>query len=278
MTRRGPSSVGREHATLGREHAPLGREHAALWKEAWQQLFARRRQVILLTLALWVPWRLCVPVVDSWLGFREFAGFPLQWIADALYDPLYGATILVVLAESYPISVRRALMRGFWLVPRMWLIEIKVALWGLAVPYLVLHLGAAFVLTLFPTYRVARGLFVVTLVTGAWVIIVVIRYMLASAVMVAETQGHTWDESQAPSTGWALWTARHLIRGNVPQAVLLMVVGQGVVSLFVAILPSGDSLSLQMLNAAGMVVTALWWALLWRFCQHCLISARIQNV
>lgn len=258
----------------GRHKTTLWREHVALWRDAWRRVIAHRRQVVLITLLLWLPWRFVVPLVDHRLGFSAFAGFPLEWIADALYDPLYGATILAVLAEMYPISVRSALLRGFWLVPRLWLIEIKVAIWGLAVPYLILHLGAAIVLTLWPSYGAARALFAVTFVSMAWVLVVVVRYMLAAAVMVAETQGHTWNEEQAPSTGWALFAARQLIRGNVRQAVLVMAVGQGVISLVVSLLPSGDTVPAQFLNAIGMVVTALWWALLWSFGQFCLSRAR----
>jgi len=130
------------------------------------------------------------------------------------------------------------------------------------------------VLTLWPSYGAARALFAVTIVSMAWVLIVVVRYMLAAAVMVAETQGHTWNGEQAPSTGWALSAARQLIQGNAGQAVLVMAVGQGVISLIVSLLPSGDTVPAQVLNAAGMVVTALWWALLWSFCQLCLNRAR----
>jgi hypothetical protein len=218
-----------------------------------------------------------IPLVDDRLGFRKFAGFPLDWIADAAYDPLYGAAILAVIAEFYPLTVRGALRRGFWLVPRLWLIELKVALWALAVPYLVLHLGAATILTIFPTYNAAHALFALTILTLPWLAIVVIRYMLSSAVLVAETQGETWDTAHVPSTGWTLWAAAKLVRGNVAQGVAVIALGQGLVSLLVWLLPSGENIPLRILSACGMIVTALWWALLWQFTRHCIDTHAVER-
>jgi len=257
--------------------------HWSLWQETFSALWEKRHPLVVLTVLLWVPWRIAVPFFDHVLGFRAFAGFPLEWIADALYEPLYGGIVLVFLAEEEVLPLPKAMLRGLWLLPRLWLIDFKIAVWGLAAPYLVLHIGSAVVLAWCANAAVARGMIVATFLSLAWMVVVIVRYVLASAVIVAERQAEGWTLSHprplkavslwvgsgGVSTGWSLWAARQLVRGRALQAVLVILIGQVAVSLLMALVPPGDNILMQAVSGVSMVATTLWWGLLWQFCLYC---------
>ena len=256
--------------------------HRTLWRDAIVSVWERRHLLVLMTLALWVPWRALVPVLDRWLDAQTRLGIPLAWIADVFVEPFYAGMVLVVLSEERPPRRTHTLLRGMWLLPRLLLIDIKIAVWGVAAPYLVLHLGVAGVLTAWPTSAAARGVIAATVVSTGWMLVVLVRYLLAQAVLVAECGAEGWSLREGRvrgtmsrwcrgvSTGWALWAARRLIRGRAFDACLVMLLGQGAVLLVRAFVPPGDYLLAHVIDGATMAVALVWWGLLWQFLRVCI--------
>jgi len=265
--------------------------HGTLWKRTFATLWPNRQTLVALTVLLWVPWRIVVPLADRWLGFQETVGFPLEWVADTLYEPLYAGAVLALLADANSPTLLRTFLRGVWLLPRLLLIDLKIAVWGLAAPYLVLHLGSAIFLTCCPSQLMAHLLIVATLASMVWLFVVVFRYFLAPAVLVSERLAvgrgspdegrlspyQLWFRSDGVSTGWSLWAARRLVRGRTAHALLVLLVGQGVVLIVMALLPPGQSILLQVVSGLAMIATTLWWGLLSEFTRWCIGGQTEQN-
>ena len=248
--------------------------HRDLFLGACSEAWSRRRRLAVLSVAIWVPWRILVPFADDLLGFRSRAGIPLEWLADAFVEPLYGGVGFLVLADAFATSDSRLLTSAARLYPRVLLIDLKVALMGIAAPYLVLHLGSASLLTIWPTWGSARFVMIATLLSAGWIFVVMVRYMLATAVLVAEWRAPGGSEVGAGSvsSGWAMWASRRLLRGRVVDALAVIVVGQVVVGSLTGLVPEGEGTLYRAADGLTMVVTAFWWSLLWRFMRLCIDS------
>lgn len=261
----------------------LWKTHWTLWQRTFSLLWKHRHALALLTVVLWVPWRVLVPIADRWLGFGKRVGFPLEWVADALYEPLYGGAVLALFADSRAMSFATSLAHGAWFMPRIFLIELKIAVWGLAAPYLVLHLGSALMLTWWSDQLGARLVIAMTVASMAWIFVVLLRYFIAPAVLVAERLlsggpgsangdsegGEPLRAMRRVSTGWSLWAARRLVRGRMIQALLVLILGEGAVFVIMAFLPRGEHVVTQIVSGVAMIATTLWWGLLWEFTRWC---------
>lgn len=260
---------------------PLLEVHQHLWRDAIASLWERRHAIVYVTALLWIPWKLAVPLIDGAFGVRRRLGLPLEWIVDPFYEPFYGAVILVLLADGPDSDWRKGLFRGLWFLPRIWLIELKIAVWGLAVPYLVLHIGSAVAVTIWPGSVVARVVLAATVLSMSWIVVVMLLYLLAPAVMIAEWQAEGWppwehsvgaaarERPAGVSTGWVLWAARQLVRGQMRHAVCVLVVGQIAITFVQMLVPPGDHPLVQVAKGMSMLATAVWWALIWQFCGYC---------
>ena len=138
------------------------------------------------------------------------------------------------------------------------LIDAKVAVIGIAAPLLTLYLGTATLLFVWESRLAGVTLVALTLVAFVWTFYVMLRYLLAHAVLVAEGPG--------TSTGWSLWASGALIRGNVLQALLVLVAGQLVVGAVSALVPPVDHVVVRVLDGCLMIASAVWWSLVWQFC------------
>lgn len=264
--------------------SPLWKTHWTLWRSTFATLWRNRRPLVGLTVLLWVPWRIAVPLIDRWVRFHDHTGFPLDWVVDAFYEPLYAGVVLSLCASTGATSSGRTLLRGIWLMPRLLLIDLKIAVWGLAAPYLMLHLGSALLLTWWQTQLAGNLVVGATVASMSWMLVVLLRYLIAPAVLVAERSAMDardsgadpsgsswgWSGSGGISTGWSLWAARRLVRGRISHALLVLLVGQGTVLTIMAVLPPAENLLTQVIGGVAMLATALWWGILWEFATWCI--------
>ena len=267
-------------------------EHLALQSDVWRQSFrsvwARRHALLKLSIALWVPWRILVAHLNSFTGFEQEYLLPLSLVLDPLFELYFAGAVLVLVSQPPDFPWHRALMRALWLAPRFWLIDVKIALFGLALPFASLYAGAALVSTVNASQAGAYVVLATVLTSFVWTIYVLVRYLLAHVLIVAERNGGEWKlwgtsfvdglclwlGSCGVSTGWSLRSARRLIRRRLLDAVLLIVTGQAALSLVLLPVPDpSGGLLFQIVSGAAMFVTTVWWALLWHFGRECLSHA-----
>ena len=77
--------------------------------------------------------------------------------------------MLVIIASPDEPQWDTITSRSLWLVPRLWLITIKVTALAIVVPYAVLHIGSAVILTWWETYAAAKMIVALTAVSFVWV-------------------------------------------------------------------------------------------------------------
>jgi len=260
------------------------RIHRDLWKRAVALCWNRRHAVLGVTLLVWLPWKILALPIDNVLQFQQTHAFSLMLMGDALVDVLFGGALLTVFAAREPIASLSGLSRGARLFPRLLLIEIKIAVLGLAVPLGVLYLSAGTVLTFTSSVALARITVLATILSLIWTAYIAFRYMLAGVTLVREQESLGWKhsprngwrrftacgKSSHRTTGWALRAGRRLLRGQRPQAVLVFVVGQVVIGLAGMLIPEGQHIGLRVIAGITMVIEAFWWALVWEFLSLCL--------
>ncbi len=244
-------------------------EHMLLWRRVLVAVWERRGPVVGATVLFWVPWRLLIPELDQATGFSEKTGFPLDLLSDAVMEPLFAGVVLSLLSDRSA-GLGRAVIRGFVLFPRLFLVDIKIAAIGLAVPVLVLYLGTATVLTLWDAQPAGRLVIALTCAGLLWTIYVMFRYMLAHVVLVGEWRRAGWEPSGVVSTGWSLWAGRSLLAGRRKQALLVVVAGQLAVGLVLALSPAGNGVLARTVSGLLASVSVVWWSLLLQLLTLCL--------
>ena len=265
--------------------------HAGLWRNALRAVWARRHSLMTLSLTLWVPWRVLVPHLDTYSGFQSRFALPLAFVVDPLFELFFAGAVFVVISEPSGFNWKRSLTRSAWLAPRFWLLDIKISVWGLAAPLVVLYAGTVVVSTIDAPQSAAYAVVAATLLSVGWTFYIMLRYMLAHVVMVAERRKDHWQlragsfaESAAlwlgsggVSTGWSLRAGRMLIRGHLLDGLLISVAGQIAMSIVFLIAPSPENgLLSQIVNGAAMSLTTVWWSLLWQFGRICISDAADQ--
>lgn len=247
-----------------------------IWLGALRRAWARRWPLTIATLAIWIPCGILAGWMDKLTGFSEAVGLPLALFADAFIEPFYAGLILVILAAPDELTWSRGLTRALWLLPRLWLIQLKIAIWALAVPYLILHLGSAFLLTPWPVYEVAKGVIYAMIAGTGWLLVVVVAFMLAPAVLVAQESADGWTGSSSArgwvsgrSTGWTLWAARRLASRRIATAIMVAITGQAAILMADALAPPGEGVAMRLVDGVLMLSSTVWWALVWEFAGHC---------
>ena len=248
-----------------------------IWSHALSRVWRHRGRLVVLTFALWIPWNIATSTLLGTSISANEVTIPLGLALDALYGPFFGAAVLIVLANETSISWSALLHRALRMLPRFWLIDLKVSVIGLAVPMGFLYLGSAILLTIWPSYAVARGVMVLTVSGFLWTIAVVVAYVLAPAVLVSDTQSRRWT-GRIVSPGWSMWAARRLVSGNLRVVLGVVVTGQLVAGI-PALLPSvGAGVAESVADAVLKLVELLWWALIWELLHHCLRRAAPNGV
>ncbi len=251
-----------------------------IWIRAIARVWYHRSHLIVATLGFWIPWNLVFAWYDP--TFEPFAAFGMA-LSDLLAiaaEPIYAALVLVIIASPDEPPWRKITTRSFWLVPRLWLITVKVTVIAIVVPYAVLHIGSAVILTWWETYAAAKMIVVLTAVSFVWIPIVYFAYVLATPVLIAQTASERWavvtgdaavsvEEKYGISTGWALRTSRRLVRRYIGQTVLVAITGQVFVSLVTVIIPPNAGLITVVAESLAALSYAVWWALLWELLIVC---------
>ncbi|HDS73988.1 MAG TPA: hypothetical protein ENN56_00455, partial [Firmicutes bacterium] len=219
-----------------------------IWTKTFTRAWNRRNQLATATLGFWVPWHTAFAWYDP--TFDPFAAFgmSLSDILAIVAEPVYAALILVIASAPSELPWRLTVTRSAWLVPRLWLITVKITGMAIVVPYAVLHVGSAVILTWWETYAAAKTIVVITGASIIWIPLVYFMYVLAAPVLVAQTEAEGWDagarEVDEPthqrtgvSTGWALRTSRRFVQRNLGCAILVVVSGQALVFAATLVVP-----------------------------------------
>ena len=78
--RRTRQRAGRAYRQCRMNAPPLFAEHVGLWHRALTELWHRRHPIVAVTILLWVPWRINLPIIDQWTEFAGRFGFPLELV------------------------------------------------------------------------------------------------------------------------------------------------------------------------------------------------------
>ncbi len=251
-----------------------------IWIRAIARVWYHRSRLVVATLGFWIPWNLVFAGYDP--TFEPFAAFGMT-LSDLLaiaVEPIYAALVLVIIASPDEPQWDTITSRSLWLVPRLWLITIKVTALAIVVPYAALHIGSAVILTWWETYAAAKMIVALTAVSFVWVPFVYFAYVLTAPVLIAQTASERWaaatgdasssaEEKYGISTGWALRTSRRLVRGFIGQTVFVAVTGQAFVSLVTVIIPPNAGLITVVAESLAALSYAVWWALLWELLITC---------
>lgn len=251
-----------------------------IWILTIARIWYYRNHLIIATLGFWIPWNL----VFAWYDpiFEPFAAFGMT-LSDILIiavEPIYAALVLVIIASPDEPSWCMILTRSAWLVPRLWLITVKITAIAIAVPFVVLHIGSAVILTWWETYAAAKTIVVLTAASFAWIPVVYFAYVLAAPVLIAQTVSERWTakvgdaiastgEKHGVSTGWALRTSRRLVRRYIGHTIFIVVSGQVLVLLVTVIVPPNAGLISIIAESLSALTYAIWWALLWELLGIC---------